>query len=141
MKIERTDALNDIYQDARSIRQAVFVGEQGINPQLEFDGTDGQATHYVVYVQNQPVAIARATVTDHGVHIQRVATLAAFRHRGYAKNVLQAILDDERYAGQTRFYLGAQQTAVGLYQTLGFRQFGQPFMEVGIRHVNMVLNR
>lgn len=141
MKIERTDALNDIYQDARSIRQAVFVGEQGINPQLEFDGTDGQATHYVVYVQNQPVATARATVTDHGVHIQRVATLAAFRHQGYAKNVLQVILDDERYVGQTRFYLGAQQTAVGLYQTLGFRQFGQPFMEVGIRHVNMVLNR
>jgi predicted GNAT family N-acyltransferase len=72
-----------------------------------------------------------------GVHIQRVATEKRFRHQGYAKQLLQTILNDDRFANSTRFYLGAQQTAVGFYQTLGFKTYGQPFVEVGIPHINM----
>ncbi|EEI20449.1 Acetyltransferase [Lentilactobacillus hilgardii] len=137
VEVKKTNQLNRVYQDAQAIRKSVFVKEQGIDETLEFDGTDGDATHYVAYAQHRPVATARATVTGEGVHIQRVATLKMYRHKGFAKQLLEAILNDPKYKGETNFYLGAQETAKGLYETLGFKQYGDPFMEVGIKHVNM----
>lgn len=137
MKFKETDQLDDIYHDARTIRHHVFVGEQGIDEHDEFDGTDSQAVHFVAYVDGQPVATARTKVTDEGVHIQRVATEKEFRHKGYAKQLLQYILNDKRFAQVSRFYLGAQETAVGFYQTLGFHTYGEPFVEVGIKHRQM----
>lgn len=141
MEIKQTSKLDQIYQDARSIRKAVFVNEQGIDEALEFDGTDAQATHYVAYENHRPVATARVTLTEAGVHIQRVATLKNFRNRGYAKHLLETILAAPQYAAFSRFYLGAQESAKGFYETLGFKQFGQPFQEVGIQHINMARPR
>ncbi|GAF38002.1 GNAT family N-acetyltransferase [Lentilactobacillus farraginis] len=137
VEIKQTVFLDDVYQDARLIRKAVFIKEQGIDEQAEFDGTDDQATHYVAYENHQPVATARVTVTNKGVHVQRVATLKNFRHKGYAKALLENILRDPKYADEPAFYLGAQETAKGFYEKLGFKQYGKPFMEVGIRHVKM----
>ncbi|GAA3194788.1 GNAT family N-acetyltransferase [Lentilactobacillus kefiri] len=137
MEIKQTDQLDNIYQDAREIRRHVFVGEQGINEADEFDGTDSDAIHFVAYQGGQPVATARTTVTADGVHIQRVATEKEYRHKGYAKQLLTTILQSPMFQDTPRFYLGAQATAIGFYETLGFKQYGQPFMEVGIKHVNM----
>lgn len=137
MEIKLTDQLDNIYQDARTIRHHVFVDEEGIDEADEFDGTDSDAIHFVAYQDNKPVATARTTVTPDGVHIQRVATEKAARHRGYAKQLMEAILDSPMFQDAPRFYLGAQETAIGFYETLGFKQYGDPFTEVGIKHVNM----
>lgn len=137
MEIKVTDQLDDIYQDARAIRRHVFVEEQGINEADEFDGTDSDAFHFVAYEDGEPVATARTTVTEDGVHIQRVATEKAVRHQGYAKKMMEAILDATMFQDAPRFYLGAQATAIGFYETLGFKQYGDSFTEVGIKHVNM----
>lgn len=137
MKIESaTNTKSQIYQDAASIRQAVFVKEQGISAQLEFDGLDDQVTHYVGYVDHQPVVTARIRHISQTVHIQRVATLKAFRHHGYAIALLQGIIVE--MPSKTSLELNAQATAIGLYERLGFKQVGEPFEEVGIKHVKMV---
>lgn len=137
MKIESAASTeSQVYSNAVSIRQAVFVKEQGISAQLEFDGLDDQVTHYVGYVNNQPVVTARIRFEDQVAHIQRVATLKAFRHHGYAMMLLQRVIDE--MAPGTNLELNAQATAVGLYQQLGFKQVGKPFEEVGIKHVKMV---
>lgn len=137
MEIKQTDQLDNIYQDARAIRHHVFVEEQGIDATDEFDGTDSNAIHFVAYQDGQPVATARTTVTADGVHIQRVATEKQYRHKGYAEQLLTTILQAPMFQDAPRFYLGAQATAIGFYETIGFKQYGQPFMEVGIKHVNM----
>ncbi|KRL22515.1 GNAT family N-acetyltransferase [Lentilactobacillus kisonensis] len=137
MDVKETDQLDKTYNNARLIRRHVFVAEQGIDEHDEFDGTDSQAVHFVAYVNSKPVATARTTVTDEGVHIQRVATEKKFRHSGYAKQLLRYILNDDRFSKASRFYLGAQETAVGFYKTLGFHTYGEPFMEVGIKHWQM----
>jgi predicted GNAT family N-acyltransferase len=137
VEFKKSTQLDTIYHDARTIRRHVFVEEQGIAEKLEFDGSDNGATFFVAYENGRPVATARATATAAGVHIQRVATEKAVRHRGYAKQLLQYLLADSQFKGTKRFYLGAQETAVGFYETLGFKVFGKPFIEVGIKHVNM----
>lgn len=137
MKIESaTNTASSVYADAASIRQAVFVKEQGISAQLEFDGLDDQVTHYVGYVDDQPVVTARIRHQDQVAHIQRVATLKPFRHQEYARTLLQHIIDE--MASETSLELNAQTTAVGLYERLGFKPVGKPFDEVGIEHVKMV---
>lgn len=137
LEIKLTDQLDQIYQDARTIRHHVFVEEQGIAETDEFDGTDSDAIHFVGYVNGEPVVTARTTVTKKGVHIQRVATEKAVRHHGYAKQLLEYLLGQPMFEDAPMFYLGAQKTAIGFYQTLGFEEYGEPFEEVGIPHVNM----
>jgi predicted GNAT family N-acyltransferase len=137
LEIKQTDQLDTIYQDARTIRHHVFVEEQGIDESDEFDGTDSDAIHFVAYVDGTPVATARTTVTEAGIHIQRVATEKAYRNQGYAKQLLAYLLASPMFQDAPMFYLGAQKTAIGFYQRLGFEQYGEPFTEVGIPHVNM----
>lgn len=127
----------EVYRDAAAIRQAVFVTEQGIDPKLEFDGEDAQMTHYVGYVAGKPVVTARLNDQVAPAHIQRVATLKADRHHGYAFALLQALLN--QLPGQT-VELNAQETAVDFYKRLGFKQVGDAFLEVGIVHYRMVKN-
>ncbi|GAX03416.1 GNAT family acetyltransferase [Secundilactobacillus pentosiphilus] len=137
MKIESAAGTNNqVYTDAVSIRQAVFVKEQGISAKLEFDGLDDQVIHYVGYVNDQPVVTARIRLEDHTARIQRVATLKPFRHHGYANMLLQQVIAE--MADGTFLELNAQVTAIGLYTQLGFQQTGEPFEEVGIKHVKMV---
>ncbi|MTV82086.1 GNAT family N-acetyltransferase [Secundilactobacillus folii] len=137
MKIKSAKGTNgQVYQDAIAIRQAVFVTEQGIAPDLEFDGLDDQVRHYVGYVSDQPAVTARIRQDGSQVRIQRVATLAKYRHQGYAAALLKQIIADA--APGSLFELNAQETAIGLYEQLGFKQTGAPFEEVGIRHVTMI---
>ncbi len=137
MEIRDSNKDKNVYKDALSIRRSVFIEEQGIDENVEFDGTGANATHYVAYVDNKPVATARATKTDEGVHIQRVATLKEYRHQDIAKSLIETILKDPQFKNQTRFYLGGQVTAVGFYEKLGFKVYGKPFLDAGIEHKHM----
>ncbi|WP_369395642.1 GNAT family N-acetyltransferase [Lentilactobacillus senioris] len=97
------------------------------------------------FVDAIPVVTARATVTDQGVHIQRVATVQAARKRGgYAKQLLNQLMADLKPVVATlskpQFYLGAQLTALPFYERLGFRAVGPVFMEAGIQHQLLKLN-
>lgn len=136
MEIKAVKGTNgQVYHDAVRIRQAVFVAEQGISADLEFDGLDEQVTHYVGYVEQQSVVTARVNQAGEHVHIQRVATLKAYRHHGYAAELLKRIIADADEGAKLE--LDAQKTAIGLYERLGFYQVGEPFEEVGIEHVSM----
>lgn len=136
MEIKSLTGTNgQVYHDAVMIRQSVFVGEQGISTDEEFDGLDDQVTHYVGYVEGQPVVTARVQSANQTVHIQRVATLKHFRHHGYAAALLNQVITDQK-PGMC-LELNAQATAIGLYEQLGFKQVGEPFEEVGIQHVAM----
>lgn len=128
-----------VYQDAKMIRQAVFVTEQGIDPKLEFDPLDATLEHVVGYVDGQPVTTARLNQNENELKVQRVATLPAFRGQHLASELLKTILADLKPG--TVVKLDAQQTAIGLYQRLGFKVVGEPFEEVGITHVAMAYQR
>ncbi|GAY72125.1 GNAT family N-acetyltransferase [Lentilactobacillus kosonis] len=134
-----TDLTSQIYTDARMIRRTVFIEEQGVVPAHEFDGSDDNAVHFVAYVDDKPAATARGTLEDDRVHIQRVATLKPYRGQGVAKAVIQALIADPQFTRATEFYLGAQETAIGFYEKLGFKVISEPFMEAGIRHRMMAL--
>ncbi|MDT6981176.1 GNAT family N-acetyltransferase [Levilactobacillus zymae] len=129
---------NPCYQDAVGIRRRVFIDEQGIDPQDELDGTDEDKMHYVGYVDDRPVTTARIDMlAGNRVKIQRVATMAADRQRGYAGALIKQIIADAQKSDVAHIELDAQLTALAFYQDLGFVAIGEPFVEAGIQHKTM----
>lgn len=139
--VKKAFGLGNVRDDALAIRQAVFVAEQNVPLDLELDDLDDQTTHYVGYVGDHAAATARVAVNAETAnwHIQRVATDKRYRGHGYAAKIMQAIIADAQAEHAKTLDLGAQITALGFYEKLGFVGEGDLFMDAGIQHRNMVL--
>ncbi|MCT7654350.1 GNAT family N-acetyltransferase [Oceanimonas sp. NS1] len=118
----------------RAVRNAVFIQEQHISPELEFDGLDADALHVLIKVDGEWAATGR--MLDDG-HIGRIAVRKEFRAKGLGARVVQALVDEAARRGQERVYLGAQKYATGFYRKLGFTPYGDEFLDAGIVHVHM----
>jgi len=127
---------------AQSVRTAVFVNEQGIAPEDEWDADDDTALHAVMFdVNGQVLGNARllqpsATIAKVG----RMAVLKDARGNGYGARLLQALIRCARQRSHKEVRLSAQRTAEGFYAAHGFVAMGEPFDEVGIPHVEMRLS-
>jgi len=122
----------------RSIRQKVFVDEQKVPPELEWDDTDEIADHFLaVLPDNTPVGVARlfSTLGETG-HIGRMAILPEFRGQGIGEALLQHLITES--AGQYQeLKLSAQQHAIAFYQRAGFHVCSDPYDDAGIPHLDM----
>jgi predicted GNAT family N-acyltransferase len=127
---------------ASQVRTAVFVYEQNIPAELEWDVADQTAVHAVVCdAQGEPVATGRLLVHAAGVgRIGRMAVLASLRGSGLGQQVLEALVQAARERGDTEVCLHAQTSAQGFYERLGFTPRGEVVAEVGIAHIEMFLN-
>ncbi|CAH0534009.1 Acetyltransferase [Vibrio stylophorae] len=118
----------------RAVREHVFIEEQNIAPEIEFDALDANAFHVLAYDQARPVATGRMLSDG---HIGRIAVEASHRHLGIGKQIIEALLTQAKAQGLARVFLGAQQSAIPFYQKLGFEPYGEPFMEANIVHQSM----
>ncbi|WP_100639656.1 GNAT family N-acetyltransferase [Marinobacter salexigens] len=122
----------------REIRQKVFVEEQRVPPELEWDSTDEIADHFLaVLPDNTPAGVARLFSTlDETGHIGRMAVLPQFRGRGIGEALLQHLITAS--AGEYQeLKLSAQQHAIEFYQRSGFHVCSEPYDDAGIPHLDM----
>ena len=119
----------------RTIREAVFMAEQGVPEELEWDGLDPLCDHVLAW--NVGEAIGTARMQREG-KIGRMAVLKNWRGRGVGRCLLQALLDLAVQQGLSRVTLAAQIHAVGFYERAGFQAVGDSFMDAGIPHLMMV---
>ncbi|MFD3393647.1 GNAT family N-acetyltransferase [Aquirufa sp. OSTEICH-129V] len=124
-----------------AIRTEVFVVEQKCLPKEEFDELDAVAIHYLYWVDGQPVATGRYRKKEKGIKIERIATLAPYRGKGYASEIVRFLIQEAQmaYPEVNYFYLHAQQTVMPLYASLGFEPYGKTFIEADIVHQAMSL--
>ncbi len=127
---------------AQAVRTAVFVHEQGIAPEDEWDADDATALHAVLFDLNgQPLGNARLLQPTAGLaKVGRMAVLKETRGQGYGARLLQALLREARRRSNKEVRLSAQRTAEKFYAAHGFVVVGEPFDEVGIAHVEMCLS-
>jgi predicted GNAT family N-acyltransferase len=127
---------------AQAVRTAVFVHEQGIAPEDEWDAADVTALHAVLFDLNgQPLGNARLLQPSASLaKIGRMAVLKEARGQGYGARLLQALLLEARRRGNKEVRLSAQRTAEHFYAGHGFVVDGDPFDEVGIAHIEMCLS-
>lgn len=130
------------WEQAKRIRQRVFVEEQACPPDEEWDAYDETSRHVLGRIDGEPVATARWRTVPYEGHLaaklERFAVLPAYRGRGYGRRLVEWVMDDARRAGFTTFVLHAQAYLEGFYQSLGFTSLDERFMEAGIPHVKMV---
>ncbi len=124
-------------QQIRAIRTQVFHQEQDIDPALDFDGLDEEATHVVAYLQNQPVGTARVRHFDQTAKIERVAVLFSQRNQGIGSAMLLEILAYLKQRVTSNIILNAQCSSEPFYLQLGFIAHGSIFQEAGINHIQM----
>ena len=138
----RTGDWATLGEGARAVREAVFVQEQGIAREDEWDEADHTAVHAVVTNRlGMPVATGRLLVEgapgSGTARIGRMAVDRTLRSSGVGRQVVQALEQAARLRGDTRVVLGAQRSAEGFYARLGYAPYGEPYEEVGIPHVGM----
>lgn len=126
-------------EDARRIRQAVFVEEQGIDADLVVDDADPTAVHAVARNRlGLPVASGRLLQAAPGLaQIGRMATLASVRGAHLGAAVLQGLMGSARRRGDRAVMLQAQTSAVAFYERFGFAREGEVFGAAGVAHQTM----
>lgn len=124
------------------IREAVFVDEQRVPAEEEYDEYEASSRHFLAYADGEPAGTARWRFTEKGTKLERFAVLQQHRGRRVGSALVQAVLEDVRqhpqYHGQP-VYLHAQVTAMPLYAQFGFRPVGDLFLECDIQHYKMEL--
>ncbi len=122
-------------EQARSIRMAVFVIEQQVPIELEWDDMDEYCIHAVA-TDESGNAVGTGRLLPDG-HIGRMAVLASARGRGVGGLLLQELMQAAQQRGDKRAVLSAQRQAEGFYQRYGFKAFGEEYLEAGIVHIDM----
>lgn len=120
-----------------ALRREVFVHEQHVPPEEEFDAYDLTATHVVAIDDGNVVGCLRILFLDEHVKFGRVVVAASARGKGIASTMMRFAMDHAAARGQTRFYLTAQTDKLALYEKLGFVAFGEQFQDGGMPHLAM----
>jgi predicted GNAT family N-acyltransferase len=116
----------------RAVRRAVFIVEQGVPEDLEWDDFDPQSVHALaVDSRARPIGCGRLLADG---HIGRMAVLADWRGRGVGAALLLRLVELAREAGHARAILNAQISAIPFYARYGFTATGEAFEEAGILH-------
>ncbi len=126
---------HDDNTDLRRIREAVFVVEQEVPPELEWDAEDVDAVHFLAFEGDFAVGTARLLPDG---QIGRVSVLKDWRGLHIGEMLMQAAIAEAEQRGLTQQKLTAQAHAVRFYERLGFRVASEEFLEAGIPHVDMV---
>ena len=119
------------------VRRTVFIEEQNVPEELEWDEFDESSAHFLVTIKDQAIACAR--LKDDG-QIGRMAVLAEYRNRGIGYQLLQYVI---QYAAKNEFkklYLHAQLDAIAFYEKQGFVPESDIFYEANIPHREMLKN-
>lgn len=124
-------------QRAFDIRVKVFVDEQGVNKDLEYEHEE-ESTHFIAMVDGKEAGTARWRKTEKGIKLERFAVLPDFRSAGVGRELVKAVLNDIDTKAQ-KIYLHAQSQVVDFYKKQGFEPEGEEFEEAGIKHFKMVL--
>lgn len=119
----------------RAIRTDVFIHEQKVPAELEWDAEDARAWHVLaVTADGTPVGTGRLLPDG---RIGRMAVLKQWRGRGAGAALLTELLRIAQGAGLRTLVLNAQTRAMGFYAGFGFLPEGEIFLEAGIPHQAM----
>ena len=125
----------ELAEKAVAIRHEVFVKGQNVEVWIELEHED-ESHHYLLFLDDTPVATARWRNTDAGIKLERFATLPEYRNRGFGSRLLEEIMKDIEGL-RLKIYLHAQIGAVRFYEKHGFVQEGEIFYEANIGHIGM----
>ncbi len=125
---------NRQHTDAQAVRQQVFILEQGVPVELEWDEMDALCLHVVAYDDGQPIGTGRLLPDG---HIGRMAVTETRRRAGIGSAILARLMQEAKNRGDRVVALNAQVQVQAFYRRHGFVAEGDIFMDAGIPHIHM----
>ncbi|HJR71673.1 MAG TPA: GNAT family N-acetyltransferase [Gammaproteobacteria bacterium] len=124
------------FASLRFVRATVFIAEQNVPADIEFDDRDPLCRHVLALEGAAPVGTGRLDV-EYGGKVGRVAVIASRRRGGVGTAVMERLHEIARAHDLPKLWCHAQLTAVPFYERLGYRPTGAVFVEADIDHVRM----
>jgi ElaA protein len=123
------------------LRNEVFIVEQNC-PYQDLDNKDLEAWHLMAFEENKLIAYARLLapgISYRESSIGRVVSSPAIRKNGMGKELMRESIMQIRNLFQTdTIRIGAQLYLKKFYESFGFVQTGDPYMEDNIPHIIML---
>lgn len=135
------------------VRRQVFIEEQHVPPELEWDDADHQANHFLLTSAAQTSRVPSGAIgcarvlREHCAgcthfHVGRVAIVAPARQHGAGTYLMRELLrwcqQQTDYTHCNQVFLHAQCDVIPFYERLGFYAHGDVFMDAGIQHRAMI---
>jgi predicted GNAT family N-acyltransferase len=121
----------------RSVRESVFIKEQGVPAEMEWDHFDHGCRHALA-LSLRGEAIGCGRILTNG-HIGRIAVLPRWRKQKVGTAIMEALLDYARAHDFREVDVDAQTYAVPFYRSFGFVEHGEEFLDAGLPHIKMTL--
>ncbi len=127
------------FEPARSVRETVFVQEQGFDPKIEFDAFDQSAWHLIALDDELPIATGRIYLDEGKFHIGRICVIEPYRGFGVGSAVVRLLLSRAMAISAPGVHVSSQVQAKDFYKKFGFEETGEPYTPPGehIEHVDM----
>jgi len=132
----------DDISEAIAIRRKVFVEEQSIPEEIQFDDLDRLAMHVVIYEDNaikKAIATGRIIYDGEICQIGRIAVLKEYRGKRYGDFTVRMLLNKAFSAEIKEVTIYAQQPSVEFYKKIGFQSTGNEFIEANILYSKMII--
>ena len=134
--VKWTDGLSQL----KNIREKVFIQEQKVTPQLEWDGMDEKAIHFLVFNDKAAIGCARAIVIKDHMQLGRMAVLKEYRGQGIGSALLEKAMTIAKLNQLSAIYISAQCHAIDFYKKFGFEVKSDIYLDAEIPHRDMTLD-
>ena len=134
--VKWTDGLSQL----KNIREKVFIQEQKVTPQLEWDGMDEKAIHFLVFNDKAAIGCARAIVIKDHMQLGRMAVLKEYRGQGIGSALLEKAMTIAKLNQLSAIYISAQCHAIDFYKKFGFEVTSDIYLDAEIPHRDMTLD-
>ena len=130
----------DEYELLTMIREKVFIEEQEVTSQLEWDGMDKDAIHFLAFKDKKAVGCARAFVMQNRMQLGRMAVLREYRGEGIGSALIQRAITLAKLNQLYAIDISAQCHAIDFYKKFGFEVTSDMYLDAEIPHRDMMLN-
>ena len=138
LKVEIVKWIDDQAQ-LKNIREKVFIQEQKVTPELEWDGMDEKAIHFLVFKDEKAIGCARAIVIKSRMQLGRMAVLKEYRGQGAGSTLIEKAIVTAKLKQLSGIHISAQCNAINFYVKFGFEVMGDTYLDAEILHCDMTL--
>ena len=129
----------DAHESLYMIREKVFIEEQKVTSQLEWDGMDEEAIHFLAFKNEKAIGCARAFVIEYYMQLGRMAVLKEYRGEGIGTALLEKAMTTAKLNELSVIYISAQCQAINFYKKFGFEITSDIYLDAEIPHRDMKL--
>ena len=119
------------------IREEVFILEQSVPRNREYDEFEVSSVHFLAYLDGKPAGCIRYRKTGDRIKLERLAVLKDMRGKGIGKALMNHVERESIDRNSSEFVLNSQLYAMNFYEKCGYRARGGIFLDADIEHREM----